>query len=70
MLFITLFSLVFQVPAGVFEFCSQTSRENSRLESQKDIILLTLGFHRSNAFPTVVDECRAMRESALTNPKL
>ena len=49
MLFITLFSLVFQVPAGVFEFCSQTSRENSRLESQKDITELTEDCHQADA---------------------
>ena len=49
MLFITLFSLVFQVPAGVFEFCSQTSRENSRLESPKDITEITVNCHQADA---------------------
>ena len=49
MLFITLFSLVFQVPAGVFEFCSQTSRDNSRFESQEDITEITEDCHQAEA---------------------
>ena len=49
MLFITLFSLVFQVPAGAFEFCSRTSRDNSRFESQKDITEITEDCHQAGA---------------------
>ena len=49
MLFISLSSLVFQVPAGVFEFCSQTSRDNYRLESQEDITEITKDCHQAEA---------------------
>ena len=49
MLFITLFSLVFQAPAAVFEFCSQTSRDNSRFERQTDITEITVNCHQADA---------------------
>ena len=52
MLFIMLFSLVFQVPAGALEFCSQTSRDNSRLESQQDIAEITEDCHQAEAGDT------------------
>ncbi len=52
MLFIMLSSLVFQVPAGVFEFCSQTSRDNSRLESREDIAEVTDDCHQAQAGET------------------
>ena len=56
MLFIMLFSLVFQVPAGVFEFCSQSSRDNSRFESQKDITEITEDCHQADADETNTTE--------------
>ena len=52
MLFFMLLSLVFQVPAGVLEFCSQTSRDNSRHESQQDIAEITEDCHQAQAGET------------------